>query len=142
MKLLKRLISSVLVVCMLVNLVPEFTLATYAEQAKSSVIEKSIIEDLSAEVDFVSVSDKNKEKDLPEILAVSPVITNTVSALSYEEFTYTIDSNTGNVAITGYTGNATELNIPSEIDGHPVTEIGAILHQSKNSSCCKRFQLP
>ena len=36
-------------------------------------------------------------------------------------YTYTMEN--GEVTITGYNGTATELEIPAEIDGAPVTEI-------------------
>ena len=39
------------------------------------------------------------------------------------DYTYTVNAN-GNAVITGYTGSAVELIIPSTIDGHNVTEIG------------------
>lgn len=38
-------------------------------------------------------------------------------------YTYTLDDD-GNATITGYTGRATVLNIPSEVDGHTVVAIG------------------
>ncbi len=51
--------------------------------------------------------------------------TATYTATSREpiDFTYTITN--GEVIITGYTGNATDLVIPSTIEGLPVTSIGA-----------------
>lgn len=40
-----------------------------------------------------------------------------------DEFEYEVID--GNTVITGYTGSSPEVNIPSEIDGIPVTKIGA-----------------
>lgn len=39
-------------------------------------------------------------------------------------FEYTVDTEKGEVTITGYTGDETDLVIPSEIDGYPVKAIG------------------
>jgi len=39
-------------------------------------------------------------------------------------FEYTVDENKGEVTVTGYTGDETELVIPAEIDGYPVKAIG------------------
>lgn len=46
----------------------------------------------------------------------------TVSAASYNGFTY--EDNGDGVTITDYTGSGTDITIPTEIDGKPVTAIG------------------
>ena len=43
--------------------------------------------------------------------------------LSVNGFTYTV--NNGEVEITDYTNNSTDVSVPSSIDGYPVTSIGA-----------------
>ncbi|MDO5125166.1 MAG: fibronectin type III domain-containing protein, partial [Ruminococcus sp.] len=55
------------------------------------------------------------------MVAVLPAIT--AGALVYESFEYLIGDD-GNVVITDFIGGATTINIPSEIDGHPVVSIG------------------
>ena len=44
-------------------------------------------------------------------------------AAEAEGYTYSLDGS-GNATVTGYTGSATELIIPSTLDGHPVKAIG------------------
>jgi hypothetical protein len=46
-------------------------------------------------------------------------------ALTSGDFNYTVSSEDGSVTITGYTGNAAEVNVPAQIDGRTVTGIGA-----------------
>lgn len=46
-------------------------------------------------------------------------------------YTYTLDKE-GNATITGYTGRASVLNIPSEVDGHSVVAIGVDAFKGRN----------
>ena len=49
-----------------------------------------------------------------------------VSALTTSDgFAYSVNSGGNTVTITGYSGSRTKINIPSEIDGKKVTDIGA-----------------
>ena len=59
---------------------------------------------------------------LSMLLSVIPITTNMVYASEYNGFTYTIDNN--QVKITKGATNTTDIIIPSEIEGYPVTEIG------------------
>ena len=59
---------------------------------------------------------------LSMLLSVMPITTNMVYASEYNGFTYTIDNN--QVKITKGATNTTDIIIPSEIEGYPVTEIG------------------
>lgn len=61
---------------------------------------------------------------LAVVLAVSSLAASTIAlADTSGDFEYTVLDN-GTAEITGYTGNASELVIPSEIDGYTVTSIG------------------
>ena len=55
------------------------------------------------------------------LLLVFPAAAET---LTYEDYTYTVNSDGISVTITDYTGSATELTIPDEINGYAVTALG------------------
>ncbi len=55
---------------------------------------------------------------LTALIGTPPVF----AADTYNDFTYSIEN--GEVTITGYTGSATSLVVPAEIEGYPVTTIG------------------
>ena len=50
-------------------------------------------------------------------------------------FTYTLDDE-GNATITGYTGRASILDIPEEVDGHPVVAIGKNAFKNRTDLLC------
>ena len=52
------------------------------------------------------------------ILTIAPL---TVSAATYGDFEYTVYN--GTIAITGYTGSAESVEVPSKINGKMVTDI-------------------
>ena len=52
------------------------------------------------------------------------IFNNVSRAETYGDFEYTVDSETNSVTINKYTGDATEVTIPSTIDGKNVTSIG------------------
>jgi hypothetical protein len=54
--------------------------------------------------------------------------------LVFGDFKYTTSSEDGSVTITGYTGNAAEVTIPTLIDGRNVTGIGASAFYMKTMS--------
>ena len=56
------------------------------------------------------------------ILLMSGVFVVEASALVSGDYEYTVTD--GEAKITGYTGTSTEIEIPSEFDGYPVTSIG------------------
>ena len=55
----------------------------------------------------------------------------TLVFFSESDYTYTI--NNGEVTITGYKGSATDVRVPSRIEGKPVVAIGNCAFQSKTS---------
>lgn len=71
------------------------------------------------------MKEKIRKRALPVFLSVLLLIglmPLTVSAASYDGFTY--EDNGDGVTITDYTGSGTDITIPTEIDGKPVTAIG------------------
>ena len=56
------------------------------------------------------------------LLACGMWFSTKAEAASYNGFTYTVSD--GEATITDYTGSATDLTIPSTLDGYPVTSIG------------------
>lgn len=71
------------------------------------------------------MKEKIRKRALPVFLSVLLLIglmPLTVSAESYNGFTY--EDNGDGVTITDYTGSGTDITIPTEIDGKPVTAIG------------------
>ncbi len=64
---------------------------------------------------------------LAVVLCAVPCFTPLASAESIGDYEYT--SSSGTVRITGYTGSGTEITVPSEIDGNPVTAIGTSAFQ-------------
>ncbi|MBQ9376127.1 MAG: leucine-rich repeat protein [Ruminococcus sp.] len=64
------------------------------------------------------------------MVTILPVMT--VSAETYGDYEYTVIED-GTVEITKYNGSATTLDIPSEIDGKAVTQIGKYSFASNNT---------
>jgi len=52
------------------------------------------------------------------------VFSPTASAAKYGDFSYEVNEETDTVTITGYSGSASEVTIPSKIEGKSVTSIG------------------
>lgn len=79
-----------------------------------------------------------KKRFLSTILAVCMVLTMlpltglTAFAAESGDFTYTVLSD-GTAEITNYTGSATELTIPSQLDGYTVTSIGDFIFMYRDS---------
>lgn len=56
-------------------------------------------------------------------------VSDSSDSLTFQNFTYTVDNS--QVTITGYTGEETEITVPSEIDGMKVTTIGGSAFSGK-----------
>ncbi|MGM9947792.1 leucine-rich repeat protein [Floccifex sp.] len=65
------------------------------------------------------------------ICTICMLVPMTISAEVYENFIYSVSDN--QVTITGYTGTATEVQIPDTIDGKTVTAIGNAAFISKSN---------
>lgn len=63
------------------------------------------------------------------LLLVFPAAAET---LTYEDYKYIVNSNGISVTITDYTGSATELTIPDEINGYAVTALGSAVFQDRD----------
>ena len=66
------------------------------------------------------------------VLTMLPLTGLTAFAAESGDFTYTVLSD-GTAEITNYTGSATELTIPSQLDGYTVTSIGDFLFMYRDS---------
>ena len=66
------------------------------------------------------------------VLTALPLTGLTAFAAESGDFTYTVLSD-GTAEITNYTGSATELTIPSQLDGYTVTSIGDIVFMYRDS---------
>lgn len=60
-----------------------------------------------------------------DIINNENLMISTYADTTEDGFEYVINTTQGYVAITGYSGSATDIVIPSEIEGYPVTTIGA-----------------
>ncbi|GEM_PF-1488816 len=72
-----------------------------------------------------------EEESSEEITAEEEEESSKEYATPASDFTYTISNNT--VKITKYTGSDTDVEIPSEIDGYPVTSIGERVFQNNST---------
>lgn len=64
----------------------------------------------------------------------------TTETYNASDFTYTLDSS-GNATITSYNGSASNLTIPSKIDGHDVIAIGDhAFDESRTSTNCRTIK--
>ena len=85
---------------------------SYAETTEINKNEKSITS--NSEVENISQANYS--------VATSNDDSTSSDSLTFENFTYTV--NNSEITITGYTGEDTQITIPSEIDGMKVTTIG------------------
>ncbi len=106
----KRALSCLLALIMLLSMVPALNVSAAEAQ----------------------VADVSADKQTAELKAEKPVAeVSEITGTTSDGLVYSISS--GLVTITDYTGSATEVVIPSEIEGYPVTSIGESTFYECNS---------
>ena len=100
----RKLLALILALVMAGGTVPTTALAAQTSDSAEIIPESSSISDKSLSTEV---------SKLPE-----------VSAETFGDFEYTIDTSLDEITITKYTGSDVNVTIPSEIEGYPVTKIG------------------
>ena len=128
--MLKRIISLVLVLVMVISMLPARAVAAGYQTALDraadfggvleSILEQSA-ENMTVPTEAVSAPEETSQQIVPEALPEPEpeiILTDTEG-----DYTYTVSSD-NTATITGYSGTDTELVIPDTLGGYPVTGIG------------------